>query len=120
MTERKTEFLSVPDGGNVTPEQIQASVDNYLDQNPVQAGATAEQAAQIEQNTADIAELKQAGGTPGADGKSAYQYAVDGGYTGTESDFTAKMAQETYSKTDIDAALNSYISDVAMLIGGDA
>lgn len=57
MTERKTEFLSMPEGGNVTPEQIQASVDSYLDQNPVQAGATAEQAAQIEQNAEDIAEL---------------------------------------------------------------
>lgn len=30
-------------------------------------------------------------GTPGADGKSAYQYAVDGGYTGTEEEFQALM-----------------------------
>ena len=28
-------------------------------------------------------------GAPGADGKSAYQYAVDGGYTGTEEEFQA-------------------------------
>ena len=28
----------------------------------------------------------------GADGKSAYQYAVEGGYTGTEAEFAAKMA----------------------------
>ena len=28
----------------------------------------------------------------GIDGKSAYQYAVDGGYTGTEEEFTAKLA----------------------------
>lgn len=33
-------------------------------------------------------------GTPGADGKSAYQYAVDGGYTGTETEFAAKLAAE--------------------------
>lgn len=33
-------------------------------------------------------------GQPGADGKSAYQYAKDGGYTGTEEEFAAKMAQE--------------------------
>lgn len=33
-------------------------------------------------------------GPAGADGKSAYQYAVDGGYTGTEEEFAAKMAQE--------------------------
>lgn len=33
-------------------------------------------------------------GSPGADGKSAYQYAVEGGYTGTEEAFAAKLAQE--------------------------
>lgn len=30
-------------------------------------------------------------GTPGTDGKTAYQYAVDGGYTGTEEEFQALM-----------------------------
>lgn len=35
-----------------------------------------------------------ADGAPGADGKSAYQYAVEGGYTGTEAEFAAKLAQE--------------------------
>lgn len=38
-------------------------------------------------------------GAAGQDGKSAYQYAVDGGYTGTEQEFTAKMAAEIPSKT---------------------
>ena len=33
-------------------------------------------------------------GAPGTDGKSAYQYAVEGGYTGTEEEFAAKLAQE--------------------------
>lgn len=32
-------------------------------------------------------------GEPGKDGKSAYQYAQDGGYTGTEEEFAAKLAQ---------------------------
>ena len=31
-------------------------------------------------------------GKPGADGKSAYQYAVEGGYTGTQEDFYADLA----------------------------
>ena len=31
-------------------------------------------------------------GATGADGKSAYSYAVDGGYTGTEEEFAAKLA----------------------------
>ena len=33
-------------------------------------------------------------GATGADGKSAYQYAVEGGYTGTEDDFKDKLAKE--------------------------
>ena len=33
-------------------------------------------------------------GDKGADGKSAYAYAVEGGYTGTEAEFTAKLAKE--------------------------
>ncbi len=35
-----------------------------------------------------------ADGQPGTDGKSAYQYAQEGGYTGTEAEFAAKMAEE--------------------------
>ena len=33
-------------------------------------------------------------GDKGADGKSAYQYAQEGGYTGTEAEFSARMAAE--------------------------
>lgn len=33
-------------------------------------------------------------GPAGADGKSAYAYAVEGGYTGTEAEFAAKLAAE--------------------------
>jgi hypothetical protein len=35
----------------------------------------------------------------GTDGKSAYQYAVDGGYTGTEAEFGAALAQLLNSGT---------------------
>ena len=38
-------------------------------------------------------------GTTGADGKSAYQYAQDGGYTGTETEFSEKLAQEQLTGT---------------------
>ena len=38
-----------------------------------------------------------ADGAPGVDGKSAYQYAVEGGYTGTEAEFAAKLAQEKFA-----------------------
>lgn len=33
-------------------------------------------------------------GPAGADGKSAYAYAVDGGYTGTQEEFAAKLAED--------------------------
>lgn len=37
-------------------------------------------------------------GATGADGKSAYSYAQDGGYTGTETEFAAKLAAESIDK----------------------
>ena len=46
-------------GGGATPEQIQQAVDAYLEENPVQPGATIEQAAQIEKNKTDISELSE-------------------------------------------------------------
>ena len=36
-------------------------------------------------------------GAAGAAGKSAYSYAQDGGYTGTETEFAAKLAQEKFA-----------------------
>jgi len=51
-----------------TDSQIASAVDKYLQENPVQAGATEEQAAQIAQNAHDIAELKQSGGISGENG----------------------------------------------------
>ena len=38
-------------------------------------------------------------GTAGADGKTAYQYAKEGGYTGTETAFAEKLAQEQLTGT---------------------
>ena len=37
-------------------------------------------------------------GDPGAAGKTAYQYAQDGGYTGTEAEFAVKLAKEFPTK----------------------
>lgn len=55
--------------GGITSEDIQKAVDNYLAENPVTGGATAEQAAQIQKNKEAIEELKKNGtGAPGADG----------------------------------------------------
>ena len=49
-------------------------------------------------NTA-LTQAKASGEFDGADGKSAYQYAADGGYTGTEAEFAAKLAQEIHPGT---------------------
>ena len=54
MIERKSGFCVQPD--KPTDAQVQNAVNNYLEENPP-SGATAKQAAQIEQNTADIAAL---------------------------------------------------------------
>ena len=40
---------------------------------------------------------KGATGPTGANGKSAYAYAVEGGYTGTETEFAAKLAAEKFA-----------------------
>ena len=45
-------------GGEISPEEIKAAVNEYLEKNPVKPGATTEQAAQIEQNRTDIGSLK--------------------------------------------------------------
>lgn len=51
-------------------------------------------------DTGDTGDVGPAGkdgkdGAAGEDGKTAYQYAVDGGYTGTEQEFAAKMAYDS-------------------------
>lgn len=43
----------------LTPEEIENAVNKYLKENPVQPGATEEQAQQIKQNTDDVGSLKE-------------------------------------------------------------
>lgn len=49
--------------------------------------------------TLDLGSVKGRDGTDGADGRSAYQQAVDGGYTGTESEFKAMLANGPWLPT---------------------
>ena len=59
-------------------------------------------------------------GPAGADGKSAYQYAVDGGYTGTEAEFAEKLAQEKFANpnalTFTGAVTGSYDGSAAVTV----
>jgi hypothetical protein len=50
-------------GGEISPEEIKAAVNEYLEKNPVLPGATTEQAQQIEQNKTDVAALKEETGS---------------------------------------------------------
>ena len=57
-------------------------------------------------NTA-LAQAKASGEFEGADGKSAYKYAVEGGYTGTEAEFAAKLAAEIPTDSHINELIDT-------------
>ena len=108
-------------GGTVDPEAVQKIVEDYLAANPptitesdptvpdwakqpekpsytaYEVGALSAETLPEAINTA-LAQVKASGEFDGADGKSAYQYAVEGGYTGTETEFAAKLAEEMPDK----------------------
>ena len=67
-------------------------------------------------NTA-LAAAKASGEFDGADGKSAYSYAQDGGYTGTEAEFAAKLADTDTADKALE--LLAEIGMMSPLIGED-
>lgn len=74
----------------------------YLSHTGAQVDAAVTQATEL-YGKYQAGELK---GDPGKDGKSAYQYAVDGGYTGTEEEFAAKLAEEIKVPTKTSELIN--------------
>lgn len=99
------------DGGYYTPEVTQPAGDT------MEVSFTPSKATMPE-----VASKKVTlpAGTPGADGKSAYAYAVEGGYTGTEAEFAAKLAQEKFANpnalTFTGAATGSYDGSEALTV----
>ena len=81
-------------------------------------GVTPLDAAHLNHMEQGISQLST--GEPGADGKSAYAYAVEGGYTGTEAEFAAKLAQEKfanpYTLTFAGAVTGSYDGSEAVTV----
>lgn len=51
-------------------------------------------------------------GIIGRDGKSAYDFAKDAGYTGTETEFSEKLAQETATPQYVDDAITEALKDL--------
>ena len=59
-------------------------------------------------------------GKDGADGKTAYQYAKDGGYTGTEEEFAQKMAKELPTKlSDLENDLELEVEGTVEITDGE-
>ena len=104
-------------GGEIAPDDVQRIVEDYLKANPPGTGTDGKDGitptigengnwylgdtdtGKPSRGTTGVPGKDGAKGKDGADGKSAYQYAQDGGYTGTETDFMAKLAQEILSGT---------------------
>lgn len=118
-------------GSDLTDEQIAAVQENA--EAAAGSATTASKAAAAAQTAQGKAETAQAasetakseaealkneverklanGDYDGADGKSAYQYARDGGFTGTEAEFAAKLAK------DYDAMISDKVDKTALSLG---
>lgn len=83
-------------------------------------GVQGPQGEQGIQGEAGPAGADGAQGPAGTDGKSAYQYAQDGGYAGTEAEFAAKLAAEKFANpfalTFTGAATGSYDGSEAVTV----
>ena len=123
---------------SASSEQIAAAVSQYLKDNPIietdptvpawakeknKPTYTAAEVGALSEGTLDTAinealtQAKASGEFDGADGKSAYSYAQDGGYTGTEEEFAAKLAD-----TDTEDEALELLAEIGMispLVGED-
>lgn len=105
-TEWETGEVQAGSGG--TSDHKKLSNRDAADQHPIAAITGLEEALAGKQPTGNyltnealagavddaLAQAKASGEFDGADGKTAYQYAQDGGYTGTEAEFAEKLAAE--------------------------
>lgn len=95
------------DGGYYTPEVTQTS-ENTM-QVAFTPSKTSMPAVSGKEITLPAGQKGDKGdtGPAGADGKSAYAYAVEGGYTGTEAEFAAKLAAEIPSDDHINSLIDT-------------
>ena len=110
--------LTTLENNGVSTELVNRLVSEYLSNNPIiesdptmpdwakhpdkpsytadEVGAIAQTELQAAVDTA-LEQAKASGAFDGADGKSAYQYAVEGGYAGTDTEFKEKLAAEKFA-----------------------
>lgn len=119
--ENAGKFLAVGENGEmalsegVKPEQIASAVDAYLDENPIEAGATPEEAAQIRQNKTDIetlqkdklsaSELDSAVNSALAQAKASGEFDGKDGDSFTYDDFTEEQLESLKGKDGVDYVL---------------
>ena len=85
------------DGGYYTPEVTQTSENTMqVAFSPSKTSMPAVSGTEITLPAGQKGDKGDTGAT-GANGKSAYAYAVEGGYTGTEEEFAAKLAAEKFA-----------------------
>lgn len=85
--------------GGVTEEQLKNAVDAYFIKNPIQTVSdifmrVSDGYIQFSTDNLTWKNVIAVSDISGDDGKTAYEYAKDGGYTGTEEEFAQKLAKE--------------------------
>lgn len=81
---------------NVSEDQISSAVENVIRRMLENGDLTVEGSVSDEQIAEAVEAYLADNPAKGDPGKSAYQYAKDGGYAGTEADFAAKLAKEKF------------------------
>lgn len=107
-------------GGGINPEQLQAVIDEAL-RKAKESGEFDGKDGYTPQKGIDYFDGKDGlNGADGADGKTAYQYAKDGGYTGTEEEFAQKMAKEIPTKlSDLENDLELEVEGTVEITDGE-
>ena len=107
------------DGGYYTPEVTQTSENTMqVAFSPSKTSMPAVSGTEITLPAGQKGDKGDTGAT-GADGKSAYAYAVEGGYTGTEAEFAAKMAEDPPSGYIIEASGGDVVEGNMVVWDGD-
>lgn len=108
-------------GGNIAQNQIGT---NHLQNGAVTADKLADKSVAIAKLSDDlISYIKSNSGT--GNGKSAYEVAVDNGFTGTQAEWLASLKGSDYVLTDTDKTeianivINEYENSIMALVGGD-